>query len=281
MKVNNLEIIYGLASRAKPYGIAKSFSKYEIDLKQINKLGITEFDGAESYPWLNADISYLNENNKTKFYTKISYQNISNLDIHLDKFRKSIQEKRLKGIYFHSTLKTNKDFLNLNKFCETIKEKNLIPGVSLYKSKEVIDLQKQKIIPQIVQIPLNPSTKINQNIKKFKQTNFIARSIFLQSAYFNPIKISKNISNLLKLHISKIGEVGKFYNYSLEESLLAYAITKANNLNFKGIILSTSSIKRLENQLNFASKIFEKDYFKKIDNAIYSFSEKLSDPRLW
>ena len=281
MKVNNLEIIYGLASRARPYGISKSLSKFKIALNQINQLGITQFDGAESYPWLNEDITYLNENNTNKFYTKISYENIRNLDIHLDKFRKSIQEKRVKGIYFHSPLNTNQDFLNLNKFFETIKEKNLIPGVSLYKSKEVIDLEKQKIIPQIVQLPINPSTKIDENVKKFKQTNFIARSIFLQSAYFNPIKISKNISNLLKLHISKIGEVGKVYNYSLEESLLAYAITKANNLNFKGIILSTSSIKRLENQLHFASKQFEKDYFKKIDNAIYSFSEKLSDPRLW
>ena len=70
MKVNNLEIIYGLASRAKPYGISKSFSKFKIDLNQINQLGITEFDGAESYPWLNEDISYLNENNKINFILK-------------------------------------------------------------------------------------------------------------------------------------------------------------------------------------------------------------------
>ena len=281
MKIGNINIIYGLASRSKPYGISKSLSSDSLNLSLIEKLGIKEFDGAESYPWVKEDINFVNNNKEIKFYTKIDFVSNPNLDNHLKVFSKSITEKRLKTVMYHSKLKDDKDIELFKNFCEKIKNYNLIPGISLYSEKEVILLAERKILPQFVQLPLNPSTEITANLKEFKDTNFIARSIFLQSAYFHPDKISYKLNSILKIHISIVKEIGKIYNYSLQDSLILYSLSKAISLDFSGLILSSTSINRLKIQLKIASQNFDENFFKFIDNKISKYSRKLSDPREW
>ncbi len=285
MKINDIELIYGLASRAKPYGISKSLSKNNLNLSSIRKIGIKEFDGAESYPWLKEDINYLNTQIDTKIYTKIGFANNPTLDNHLKDFSKSIDEKRLKTVYYHSPIRDRKDIISFERFSEEVKSRNLVPGISLYSEKEVIFLAENNVLPEFIQLPLNPSTKISSNIKKFCQTKFIARSIFLQSAYFNPKKFSSKFSNklseMLSIHLKKIIEISKKYEYSIEQTLLFYALSKSKDLNFKGLILSSSNLNRLKKQISIASQIFDKSFYKELDMAIKVYYYELSDPRLW
>ena len=116
MKINDIELIYGLASRAKPYGISKSLSKNNLNLSSIRKIGIKEFDGAESYPWLKEDINYLNTQIDTNIYTKISFANNPSIDNHLKDFSKFIDEKRLKTVYYHSPIRDRKDIISFKRF---------------------------------------------------------------------------------------------------------------------------------------------------------------------
>lgn len=273
------KIVIGTANFINPYGILSkgiTVSSAEISyiLTEAVKLNILMLDTAIAYGDL-APVVPKNLGQHFKVVTKISV--FDDQDSVLKALEKINKFSNVEGILIHDPKNIPKsDKSKLGDFIAYLKEVKKIPkiGVSIYDTND-LDQFNTVVIPDIIQIPLNPFNQAfdNDEFKKFVkeyQVDVHARSLFLQG-----ILLADNLpSDLSPLHSFwlKFQSVIKHYPSRLL-ALLDWAC------DFEWVnhwVLGISSFQNFQEIIQSVPKIKNptKIHFDSVDHP-------LVDPRNW
>ncbi len=281
--ISNIEIIYGLANRCLNYGIKNTISSANLNsLDQIFKI-CDGVDGAEKYLWDKNDLRILKKHIGKSNFTKIDITSYSLeeivkiIQIHSNKDSISY----LRGIYIHNEV--NSETIDLyNKYRFHLKSRfDIKLGFSVYKQNEIDLITTNNLETDIIQMPRNFNVEID--LSELNKTNceIYLRSIFLQGIYFTDIKNKFNHNTISNINNQKnfLISIANQYKFELGQYLFSEAITYCLAKNFKGIIIGSSSLKRLITYVknHKVVKTFEKDRFIKSD----MIDIHLADPRIW
>ncbi len=164
-----------------------------------------------------------------------------------------------------------------------MREANLIKkiGISIYGNDEFEIAINNKNI-DVIQLPFNLLDNWSQrgeiiNKAKINNKEIQVRSVFLQGLFFKSIK---NIPIKLKTlypYLSKIREISKEYNITLEQLALQYCLLQPG---IDHIIMGVDNIKQLKNNLNICDASIPLEAIQKI-NSIHVKDVNLLYPKNW
>ena len=281
--ISNIEVIYGLANRSFPYGLKKTISDPdELPLEKILKT-FDGVDGAEKYKWSKNDINYLKISKKICNFTKIDindYQ-IENVIKVIKKHSSEEGSIYLKGLYIHNEI--SEEILKIyNSFRPIIKDKfGLKLGFSIYKQEEIDFLIRNEVDFEILQIPRNINVNLDVSKLQARGCEIYLRSIFLQGAYFANLtnKFNKNITEKIDKQKKYLTLEAESLKLTLGEYLFSEAISACIINNYKGIVIGSSSLDRLNSYFtNYKNvNIFDRNSLE-ISDIIDTY---LADPRQW
>ena len=272
---------YGLASRALPYGLKKSVSAELFELSAISNLGIHCFDGALSYPWLKDDLEYL-KTTASSFFTKASFDEFTNgsLIAHLRDIDYS--DSHCLGVLYHSPLTTELDKSRFLQCIDIASSMRLPISASVYTNSDLSFLASLSIPIQSLQVPINISTNIDFSLISSINPQFlIARSTFLQSAYFNPSLLPSSLQPTLLEQISIIKMFAKARDLELSQALFMFSLYTSFINSFTHFIFSSTSLSRLALYLRLFDNLDYDSCKEFVTELSFPYSAKLADPRSW
>ena len=169
----------------------------------------------------------------------------------------------------------NKNFINnVKKFKINYPKINI--GVSIYSSKEIDEILKGPIKPDIIQLPISILDKRLYESKHLQKINKMdikiqARSIFLQGLFFLDEKIIKNKFSSAYIPILKLKDLSQKMDISISQLSLLWVLDISE---INEVILGVDNLRQLEEnyetmKIHINSEIFEE--IKKI---------KFNDPRV-
>ena len=259
--ISNIEVIYGLANRCSPYGLKNTRSHPKsLPLKKILKT-FDGVDGAEKYRWSKNDINYLKISKNISNFTKIDIvdNQIENVLEVINNHTSEDGSTYLKGLYIHNEM--SQEILKIyNSYRPIIKDKfGLKLGFSIYKQEEIDFLIKNEVDFDILQIPRNINVNLDVSKLQARGCEIYLRSIFLQGAYFANLsnKFNKNIIEKIykqkeKKYLTLEAESLKL---TLGEYLFSEAISSCIINNYKGIVIGSSSLDRLNSYFTNYRKV--------------------------
>lgn len=268
MKKRLSKISLGSANFGLNYGInnKKKIKFYEVEkiLNFANKVKICKIDTAQSYGDSEKVIGKYIDKFKTKWNVTSKLKNL-NLSLE-DQF--IISKKKLniypKNFIAHNAmLFKNKNFINsVKKFKIKYPKTNI--GVSIYSSKEIDEILKGPIKPDIIQLPISILDKRLYESKHLQKINKMdikiqARSIFLQGLFFLDEKIIKNKFSSAYIPILKLKELSKKMDISISQLSLLWVLDISE---INEVILGVDNLRQLEEnyetmKIRIKSEIFE------------------------
>ena len=268
MKKRLSKISLGSANFGLNYGInnKKKIKFYEVEkiLNFANKIKICKIDTAQSYGDSEKVIGKYIDKFKTKWNVTSKLKNL-NLSLE-DQF--IISKKKLniypKNFIAHNAmLFKNKNFINsVKKFKIKYPKTNI--GVSIYSSKEIDEILKGPIKPDIIQLPISILDKRLYESKHLQKINKMdikiqARSIFLQGLFFLDEKIIKNKFSSAYIPILKLKELSKKMDISISQLSLLWVLDISE---INEVILGVDNLRQLEEnyetmKIRIKSEIFE------------------------
>ena len=280
MKKRLSKISLGSANFGLNYGINNkkkiNFKEVEKILNFANKIKICKIDTAQSYGDSEKVIGKYIDKFKTKWNVTSKLKNL-NLSLE-DQF--IISKKKLniypKNFIAHNAmLFKNKNFINnVKKFKINYPKINI--GVSIYSSKEIDEILKGPIKPDIIQLPISILDKRLYESKHLQKINKMdikiqARSIFLQGLFFLDEKIIKNKFSSAYIPILKLKDLSQKMDISISQLSLLWVLDISE---INEVILGVDNLRQLEEnyetmKIHINSEIFEE--IKKI---------KFNDPRV-
>ena len=281
--ISNIEVIYGLANRCFPYGLKNTRSDPKsLPLKKILKT-FDGVDGAEKYKWSKNDINYLKISKNISNFTKIDIvdNQIENVLKVINNHSSEDGSTYLKGLYIHNEM--SQEILKIYNFYRPIiKEKfGLKLGFSIYKQEEIDFLIRNEVDFDILQIPRNINVNLDVSKLQERGCEIYLRSIFLQGAYFANLtnKFNKNITEKIDKQKKYLTLEAESLKLTLGEYLFSEAISACIINNYKGIVIGSSSLDRLNSYFtNYKNvNIFDRNSLE-ISDIIDTY---LADPRQW
>ena len=277
------ELIFGLANRVEPYGLSSKSSRHNFDLETVYSHGIDIFDGALAYPWLDSDIDYINDlGNTATCFTKVDSSQISLTDIikHINQFNMSY----LRGIYYHGNVMAENFFSSYIQLYNLARDLDIPIGISIYNQDDARKLSSLPVSYDFIQLPVNPAfLDLAETLSFLKPCTLVARSIFLQGAYFQFQKLPTQLKSFI-IHQIQLFNLGTPNNSDdLLDFLVNYSLDFCKMYNFEYIIYSTSEIQRLASFINTFTKACNKPSRPPILYHPYCHQKFCSfhDPRTW
>ncbi len=281
--ISNIEVIYGLANRCEPYGLKNSVSDPNfLPLKNILE-HFDGIDGAENYKWNKNDLLDLKNSNSICNFSKIEIteNKLDKLISALSKHSLDNGSSYLKGLYVHNEI--NEKIIDIYNFIRPLikKKYNIKLGFSIYTQKEIDLILSRNVECDILQMPFNINVNLDASKLKEKGCEIYLRSIFLQGAYFANLtnKFSKSVIEKLEEQKKYLFLKAKDYNLSLGQYLFSEAISFCKFKNYKGIVIGSSSLKRIVNY--FSNYKFVKIQDRNSQEISLLRHPYLSDPRKW
>ena len=279
-----MDIIYGLANRCFSYGIKDSSSFDSVEsLDELVSIGIHRFDGAESYGWLLNDLLFFSHDDSIKVSTKIMLEHLKNYvhnhDYPVSLF--SVPKNNIDIIYLHDRVTGDllTEFNHLLKSHKSLSDYKW--GLSIYTNLDIDLIEMYRPSCTYIQVPFNPLTRLD--ILRLIKMGYkvVIRSIFHQGVYFalNSLLITGFDEYRFLKHRSKLLKLSYELEISLGQLLFSYALINADLLGCSGVIVGSSSIRRLQSYILKHESTLNHLDISLIDDAWYS--EKNIDPRNW
>lgn len=241
------QLIFGLANRVVPYGLSCTSSSHVFDLVAVSDFGINIFDGALAYPWHESDIDYINDvNNAATCFTKVDTSKVSLSDAHkhINHFNKSY----LRGVYYHGNVMADNFFISYTKLYNLTRDLGLPIGISIYNQDDARKISCLPISYDFIQLPVNPAfLDLPDTLSYLNPCTLVARSIFLQGAYFHPHKLPSPLKSFIANQISLFKLESTDDSAPLFNFLVNYSLDICKKYNFDYLIYSTTDIQKLTN----------------------------------
>ncbi len=249
---------YGIANKKGQTPIPEAFKI----LKCAEKLGVKILDTSSGYgDSENVLGAFLSENN---YSFDVVSKFISSGGLLEDVFKCSLsrlRSKRLYGYLIHH-FKDYKNNPRLWKSLERLKKKELVKkiGFSLYLPEELELLFKNKIIPDIIQIPYSVFDRrfeLYFETLKALGVEIHTRSSFLQGlVYLNSNALSGNLKKMRK-PLEKLQSISAEEKISISALCLNYVLLNAS---VNRVIIGVDSLKQFKDnvgQLNFRARVMK------------------------
>ena len=289
------KIILGTAKIGiKDYGFSskKNHSNDEKLLLKAEEYGISTLDTSPRYGSAEFAIGKFHDANGVKFKVDTKVDNLLVND-HESEYKifnsvensiRRMNVSKINTLYLHQNeLEILSDTKILNAL-EKLKNEGLIEkiGSSIYNYEECqysIDCD----IYDVVQVPVSImdsfiySTTVRKN--ELKNTQLVARSIFLQGILFNRVDVKKKIqqSESVLKYLQKIDDLSAKYNISLIDISCAFVASLPSIIN---IIVGTKSIENLSSITNASLLNLPIELFNEIDKLSEGYKE-WGNPRNW
>jgi len=230
------KFILGTAQFGLSYGINNSNGQIPLDdsislLNSAFSAGITQLDTAEAYGNAHEVIGSFHRHYlpiRFNILTKLPNGFEGGINNKIVKYIEQLQVDTIEGCSFHSfnsyidTMPLVRDELN------NLKKSGKIGkiGVSIYTNKEAEVAIEDPMI-DIIQMPFNLFDNYNLRgtiLEKAKRLNteVHVRSCFLQGLFFMDPESDNPIAKALKSELSKIRDIARKYNLSIQELALHY-----------------------------------------------------------
>ena len=140
---------------------------------------------------------------------------------------------------------------------------------------------KNEVDFDILQMPRNINVNLDASKLQERGCEIYLRSIFLQGAYFANLsnKFNKNITEKIEKQKKYLTLEAESWKLTLGEYLFSEAISSCIINNYKGIVIGSTSLDRLNSYfINYRNvNIFDRNSWE-ISDIIDSY---LADPRQW